>query len=147
VEKIRYQSPKEAIEQDEFPEHSFDLIVDGRKIGAADLDYFSRPIPMYRLSSLYVGEPREGDIYRGQGYGSTVMARVEAWLLKKKKPGILHDRIDQSSPAKGMYARRGWVPVPDMEDVYVYNWPKDVDLSVLKGADHRYVPRELRRRK
>jgi hypothetical protein len=40
MERIRYSSPKESIEQDEMPQHRFDLVVNGERIGAAEIDYY-----------------------------------------------------------------------------------------------------------
>jgi hypothetical protein len=68
------------------------------------------------------------------------MDQVEAWLRKRKKPGVLVDAILEGDPAQGMYERRGWQPVPSSSGLYVYNWPTDVDLSVLIGYPVRYKP-------
>ena len=41
------------------------------------------------------------------------MEYIEAMLKKKGKAGFLVDAIDSRSPAKGFYARRGWLHVPN----------------------------------
>ena len=134
MEKITYVPPKEAIEQDELPQHRFDLIVDGERIGAAEIDYFSKPLPLYQVTDLYVEYE-----HKGKGYASQIMNQVEAWLHNRKKPGVLVEAILEGDPAQGMYEKRGWKPVPDSNGLFVYNWPEDVDISILKGYAERYA--------
>lgn len=131
---IEYSTPKRSIEKDEIPQHRFDLIVDGKEVGAAEIDYFSRPLPMYQLTSLWVDPDK-----KGQGYASQILDKVESFLRKKKRPGILADGIMEGDPASGMYGRRGWVLAQESIKTYVYNWPKDVPFSVLDGNSFRYL--------
>jgi GNAT superfamily N-acetyltransferase len=102
MEGINYRSPKESSEE-ELKQHRFELVIDNKKIGSAELDYFSRPIPLYQLTELYVDYEQ-----KGKGYASQIMDTVEEWLRSRKKPGILADGIFEDDPAKGMYAKRGW---------------------------------------
>jgi GNAT superfamily N-acetyltransferase len=129
---IEYSSPKKAIEQGEEPQHRFDLILDGERIGAAEINYYSTPIPLYQLTDLYVDYE-----HSGQGNASRLLGQVEGFLRERRKPGILVDAVIEDKPASGMYARRGWQEVPGGQGLHVYNWPKDVDLSVLKGYAYR----------
>ncbi len=142
MEHIQYSSPKESIEHDEMPQHRFDLVVDGERIGAAEIDYFSKPLPLYQVTDLYVDFE-----HKGKGYASQIMDQVEAWLRDRKKPGILVEAILDGDPARGMYERRGWTPVPKSFGQYVYNWPEDVDISILNGYPERYKSIEERSKK
>jgi GNAT superfamily N-acetyltransferase len=132
MERIKYTSPSESIEEDQFRHHNFDLLVDEIKIGAAEVDYFSKPLPHYLLSDLYI--ERES---KSKGYASKVLDQIEAWLKERRKPGILVDAIVLGDPARGMYERRGWQLVPDSICLYVYNWPEDVSLELLRGYSSR----------
>lgn len=143
MDELRHRSPKETLEKEGYPEHSFELIVNGEKIGSATVLYFSKPIPMYQISNLDIEEP----LHRGKGYGGKIMGAIEDWLLQRKKPGIIVDAIHENSPAKGMYARRGWEFIEELEGhdaTYVYNWPNDVDKSILRGYKQRYTDPRLR---
>lgn len=140
MEQIRYTSPKESREQDELPQHRFDLVVDGERIGAAEIDYYSKPLPLYQVSDVYVDFE-----HKGKGYASQIMDQVEAWIRERKKPGVLVDAIMEGDDATGMYERRGWKLVPDSFGLYVYNWPDNVNLSVLNGYADRYTPLQDRK--
>ncbi len=134
MERIHYRSPVESIGADEMPQHRFDLFVDNVCIGAAEINYFSKPLPLYQVTDLYVEFE-----YKGKGYASQIMDQVEAWLRDRKKPGVLVEAILDGDPAQGMYERRGWQPVPNSDGLLVYNWPAQVDLSVLNGYPERYT--------
>ncbi len=132
--KIVYKTPAQTMEEeDRSPQHTFDLIVDGEKIGGAEVDYFSKPIPLYQLTDLYVDFEQKGNTYASQ-----LMEQVEAFLREKKKPGVLVEAIIEGDKAVGMYERRGWQKVSS-ENLYVFNWPEDVPLTVLTGYPFRYT--------
>ncbi|OGZ07755.1 MAG: hypothetical protein A3D65_01475 [Candidatus Lloydbacteria bacterium RIFCSPHIGHO2_02_FULL_50_13] len=133
-QQIQYISPKEALEQDESPQHRLDLFVNGEKIGSAEIDYFSKPLPLYQLSDLYVFAA-----HHSKGYGSQIMEQVEAWLKERKKPGVLVDAIEEDEAAHGMYARRGWQKVPHSCCLHVFNWPKKISLDILRTYPLRYT--------
>lgn len=133
MEKIQYFSPEANKERDEYLGHSFEVISNGKKIGAAEVNYYSKPIPLYQVSDLYIDVEAQG-----KGLASRVMEQVETWLKERKKPGVLVDAI-MDGPAQGMYERRGWQRVFPNQDLYVYNWPADIDLSVLEGYALRYT--------
>ena len=116
------------------PQHRFDFVVDGERIGAAEIDYFSKPLPLYQVTDLYVDFE-----HKGKGYASQIMDQVETWLRERKKPGILVEAILDGDPAQGIYERRGWKPVPNSFGQHVYNWPDNVDLSILDGYPQRYT--------
>lgn len=141
--KIEYTSPKDARESDIIPQHYFDLESEGRKIGGAEVNYYSKPLPHYQLSELYV-DPE----FQGIGYGAHLMEQVEAFLLERKKPGVLVDAILPDNNASGMYARRGWKEVPGTYGAHVFNWPENVDTAILKENIFRYTdPLERQSRK
>ncbi len=122
------------MEGGEEPQHRFDLMVDGEKIGAAEINYFSKPIPLYQVTDLYVDFE-----HKGKGHASHILNQVEGWIKARGKPGVLVDAIMDGAPAQGMYSRRGWVAVPGGRGLHVFNWPADVDMSVLNGYAVRYT--------
>lgn len=93
------------------------------------------------MTDLYVDAA-----YKGKGHASQIMDYVERWIRDRKKPGILADAIMEGSPAQGMYARRGWVEVPNSHGLYVFNWPSDTGFSILAGYSSRYTDLSERRR-
>ncbi len=139
IPRVEYKSPKEVIEEDDEPQHHFDLVANGEKIGGAEIDYFSKPLPLYQMTDLYVDFE-----HNGNHYASQIMGQVEEWLIKRKKPGVLVDAVFSNDSAKGMYEKRGWERVPDSNGLMVFNWPKDVPLSVLKGYPWRYTDMKQR---
>lgn len=132
MNEIKYFNPKEVMEQGDPPQHHFDLFVSGEKVGTAELDYYSKPLPIYQVTDLYVDYE-----HHGKGYGSRLMDQVERWLVERGKPGILVDAILDSEPAAGMYQRRGWVKDPTSVHRYVFNWPKEASLEILRGYELR----------
>jgi GNAT superfamily N-acetyltransferase len=134
MESIEYSSPQQAAEGGETPQHRFDLIVDGEKIGAAEIDYFSKPLPLYQVSDLYVDFE-----HKGKGYASQILSQVEEWITSRGKPGVLVDAVMEGDDASGMYVRRGWMSVPNTPGLHVFNWPADVSLSVLDGYAMRHT--------
>lgn len=52
--------------------------------------------------------------WEGQGIGSRLLARAEAFLFKRHSSIWLH--TDGSSRAAGFYERLGWKRMPDMEN-------------------------------
>lgn len=134
MESLRYSSPKQSSEQGEDPQHRFEVMVEGEKVGAAEIDYYSKPLPLYQVAELYI-DPK----HQGKGYASKILAQVEDWLIQKGKPGVLVDAIMEGEPAEGMYARRGWTEVPNGNGLHVFNWPSEVGLAVLDGYPMRYT--------
>lgn len=123
--EIRYVSPSEQ-SPDHMPQHKFELVKDGEVIGGAEIDYFSKPLPLYQLTDLWVDES-----HSGKGQASRIMDEVEGFL--REKPGVLVDAILEGEPAQGMYERRGWQSDPTSMNRKLYNWPEDVSKDVLNG--------------
>ncbi len=132
--KVEYYPPQKALEKAEDPHHHFDFIIDNVKAGSAEVDYLSKPLPCYQLTSLYVEEE-----FQSKGYASEIMDVFEKFLRDKKKPGFLADAIWPHAPAAGMYQRRGWKLVPDTYGLYSYNLPDDIDYRILIGYENRYT--------
>lgn len=131
---INYVNPKKDLEEEGFGQHRFDLIIDGVKMGGAEINYFSKPLPLYQLTDLYVESE-----FQGKGLGAQIIDQFEKMLLTRKKPGVLVDAIFEDSKAKGMYERRGWKEIPGSYGLCVFNWPEDVPLDVMKGYASRYT--------
>jgi GNAT superfamily N-acetyltransferase len=132
--EIRYLSPaEEKVRYDEYS-HTFSLIIDEEIVSAAHIEYLSKPLPIYQVSQLYT-LPN----HQGRGYASQLMTQVEIFLKTRKKPGVLVDALHSRSLAQGMYQRRGWIEIPGSHGLLVFNWPKDVDMSILKNYPDRYT--------
>jgi GNAT superfamily N-acetyltransferase len=99
--QINYLSPPEAMEQGDPPQHRFDLIIEGQRKGAAEINYYAKPLPLYQLTGLYVDFDEQG-----QGYASQLMDQVENFLQERKRPGVLVDAIQPGDPASSIYERR-----------------------------------------
>lgn len=132
MEKLKVYNPKENKERKEDLIHQIDLEIDGKKIATAEIVYYSKPVPLYQIDLLYVNKE-----YQGQGYGTRIMAQIEKMLKQKHKAGVLVEGIKESSPAKGMYKRRGWQAVPKEPGMFVYNLPKGVLPEKFTGYIHR----------
>lgn len=138
MESFNHISPIENIKDPYM--HKMELLVDGERVGEADVEYFSKPFPIYQISHLSVDYKKQG-----MGYGSKLMENIENWLKKKGKAGVLVDAIDMDSPAAGMYARRGWTEVPNSFGLHVFNMPKGATIDQLKGYAERYTDYDLRK--
>jgi GNAT superfamily N-acetyltransferase len=134
ISSIQYVDPKKDLEEEGLGQHRFDLIVEGVKVGGAEINYFSKPLPLYQLTDLYI-EPN----FQGKGFGSQLIDRFEKMLLARKRSGVLVDAIFEDSKSKGMYERRGWKEVPESCGLYVFNWPENISLDVMKGYASRYT--------
>ncbi len=131
---INYINPKEDLKEEGLGQHRFDLIIDGIKIGGAEINYYSKPLPLYQLTDLYV-EPD----FQGKGFGSQIIDQFEKMLIARKKPGVLVDAIFEDSKAKGVYGKRGWKEIPNSYGLHVFNWPENVSLDVMKGYASMYT--------
>jgi hypothetical protein len=133
-ETVHHISPEDLPPDTEFKQRQFLIFDDkGEVIAGAEIDKYSRPLPLYQVTDLWSERP-------GQRLASTVMDEVEAFLKKTKKPGVLVDAIVEGSPAEGMYTRRGWEYVPDQHGLMVFNWPQKAPLSIMAGYAMRYTP-------
>ena len=132
TEKFIYQNPKNNLERDKEPIHTLELEINGKIIGTAEIEYFSKPFPFYQISHIGVDYP-----YKGQGYGSKMMDFIENFLREMRRAGVLLEAIDPDSPAAGMYARRGWQELPDSDGVHAYNLPKDIPIEILINYERR----------
>jgi GNAT superfamily N-acetyltransferase len=130
--EIFYHSPRQNIEQNGHACHTVEIREGKILLGGADIEYFSKPIPFYQISALWTEYE-----HRGKGYGSKVMEYIERLLKEKRKAGFLVDAIDSDSPAKGFYARRGWIKVPDSFGQYVFNLPKNVGPEIFQNVQCR----------
>ncbi len=140
--EIIYQNPAQNIEQGGESRHTIEVREGDEVIGSAEIDYFSKPIPVYQVTDLWT-EPE----HQGKGHASKVMEYIEQMLRKKGKAGVLVDAIDVDSPASGFYARRGWLPVPGSQGVHVYNLPAGVGPEVFQAYEYRQTPAEDRSEK
>lgn len=137
METFNHISPVDNIENPYC--HKMELIIDGERVGEADVEYYSKPFPLYQITHLSVEYKRQG-----QGFGRKLMEYIENFLKKKGKAGVLADAIYPDSPAAGMYARRGWKEVPGSCGLYCYNLPKKATIDQLKGYPYRYTDYEIR---
>ncbi len=132
MSELRYFTPKQNIERDEYPMHVIEIREGDELVAGADIEYFSTPVPFYQISDLWVKHE-----YHGRRYGSRLMKYIEDMLIAKRKAGFLVDAIDPTSPARGFYARRGWLPVPHSLGQYVFNLPKGTSPDIFKNVELR----------
>lgn len=109
--------------------HRLQLVIENEPVGYAELEYYNKPFPFYYLSFLQVSEN-----HKGQQFGSFVLDKFNSFLKEKGKAGILYDAMKDSSAAKGIYARHGWLSVAGKKDWYVYNPPQGLDDISLHKA-------------
>ncbi len=140
--ELFYHNPAQNIERGENAKHTIEVRDGDELIGGAEIEYFSKPLPVYQVSHLWV-EPD----HQGKGYSTKVMAYIERMLKQKGRAGVLVDSIDQDSLASGLYARRGWLLVPDSDCLYVYNLPKGVEPKLFQEYVDRQTPIENRTEK
>lgn len=131
--KVAYTNSRENFEQEGSGQHHFSVFVEGVKVGAAEINYFSKPLPLYQLTDLYVDYE-----HQGKGYAGELLTQFETFLRKRKKPGVLVNAIIDESK-EDLYIKRGWVEVPGSGGLHVFNWPNDVDIKVLQGYPLMYT--------
>lgn len=142
MRSFEYHNPLANIERGEVPRHTFELQnKDGVVIAGAEIDYFSKPIPYYQITDIWVDHDQQG-----QGIASELMENIESMLKKKKRAGFLVDAIMEGNPAKGFYQRRGWIPVPGpaFKSQYVFNLPNGVLPEIFVAVEQRQTPMEER---
>ncbi len=141
MREFEYKSPKEnKIEENLGEPHTFKVYIDGNVAGVGIVEYFSKPLPIYQLTTLYTEEE-----FQKQGVATEILDKVEQWAKERKKPVVLVDAVideeldENGKKAKGMYARRGWVEIVGQHDRHVYNWPEGLSTDILKGFECRYT--------
>src|SRR6185436_9841774 len=117
TEELNHVRPNEKI-----PHHTVELIVEGTRVGHADLVYMKAPFPFYYVSDLNV--PRE---YQGRGYGRRILRALGEIIKKRGAAGLLDDTSeweeDANPDAEGMYERHGWFNVAaTTETIEQGNW-------------------------
>lgn len=129
---VGYKKPEDSYEEDEMKGHLFEIEVNGEVVAGAEVHYYSKPIPFYQVSTLYTEYE-----YKSRGMASAIMDKVEAFLIERKKPGILIDAIHTDVPeVEGMYLRRGWVPISDIGHM-VFNLSESIDPSIFDNYSTR----------
>lgn len=101
----------------------------GEEIASAEVDEFKEPFRFFYIARITVVPS-----HQGKKYGSRLIKKIEEHLINEKAPGILFDTIENNSPAYGMYARRGWVPVIGCMDMYAFNHGKHTHIDLQKAA-------------
>jgi hypothetical protein len=54
MKEIQYTNPKENIERCKEPMHRVDLVIDGKVIGSTEIEYFSKPFPIYQTKIILI---------------------------------------------------------------------------------------------
>jgi predicted GNAT family acetyltransferase len=131
---VTYIRPEDSENEEGFRHHRFEIKQGDKVIAAAEVMYRSKPLPIYQVNELYT----ESD-HQGQGYASAILDQIEAFLLDRKKPGILVDAIHSDKPGvQSMYERRGWKAIDDLGR-RAFNWPQDIDTKIMQGSEMRGV--------
>jgi GNAT superfamily N-acetyltransferase len=134
---VTYTKPEDSSEDEISRHHHFEIKVDGEVVAAAEVQYFSSPIPFYQISDAYTEYE-----HQGKGYGTAIMEKIEAFLLERGKPGILVDNsvltqeMDEAKTGvNSFYETRGWRYINDIH--MVFNLPDDIDPDVFAGYEMR----------
>lgn len=129
-----YVKPEESHSNEQLRHHRFEYVKDGQVVSAAEVNYYSSPIPFYQVTDLYT-EPE----HQGNGYAASVMDQIERFLIERGKPGILTDTSIYNHPdGRSYYESRGWVEI-DTQGHRVFNLPKNIDPSIFAGYYMRGV--------
>lgn len=133
MHELIQKNPSELLAEGEDPIHTIEIHnEDGDVLARAEIDYFSSPIPYYQLSDLFTEEA-----FQHQGLASQLLDAFEAKLRRTGRAGFLVDGIMPGTGAEGMYARRGWIPVPGGRSQFVYNLPKGIGPEKFIGVEMR----------
>ena len=109
--------------------HRLDLIVDGEKIGQAEMFYKNAPFPFYYLSWIDIVAHR-----RGRGYGKTLLTAINRFLDSKGRSGLLRNVIFAEDPTSSIYQKNGWRQISGREGWYIYNPPNNLIPERLNKA-------------
>ncbi|MCR4313633.1 MAG: GNAT family N-acetyltransferase [Candidatus Uhrbacteria bacterium] len=137
---FEYHNPEANKDRGEDPRHTFELKgAKGETIAGAEIDYYSKPIPHYQVTDIWVDFE-----HQGQGIASELMGKIEEMLKAKKRAGFLVDAIMEGNPTKGFYERRGWIPVPGGMNQFVFNLPRGAEPESFISVENRQTPIEER---
>lgn len=132
---FRYTEPEQSEKDEELRHHKFEVLDGENVVSAAEVNYYSRPLPFYQVTDLYTENGRQGE-----GYASAVLDQVEKFLIERGKPGILVDNsIYNREDGQSFYETRGWLKIDD-EGHRVFNLPESVDTKIfasyyMRGVD------------
>lgn len=130
--RVEYSKPEESDPDKEFRHHRFEIKDGSEVLAAAEVNYYSNPIPFYQITDLYTKFD-----HQGKGYGSAIMDQVESFLIKRRKPGVLVDAsVDTHKDGESFYLGRGWEPVGDLGQM-AFNLQDGVDPSVFDNYEMR----------
>ena len=125
--------PHEVFEREGYHAHKLELRDDkGEEIGYAEFEYYSDPFPFYYVAFISVA-----DKYLKKGFGGNILRQVNGFLDSKGRAGLLINAVEQNDPARSMYERYGWVPVPGKKDWLAYNLPENLDDGRLEAAIYK----------
>jgi N-acetylglutamate synthase-like GNAT family acetyltransferase len=124
-----YPKAHERTKRVELTDTTLTLERDGATVGSAHLYFGEKPYPYYYLANI-----RIDDASQGNGYGTELMQMVEEKIRASGVTGLLVDDIDPTSPASGMYRRRGWKLVPGTEETYYFNLQEGQDPEKLRAV-------------
>jgi len=129
---VNYIKPAESETEEQFRHHRFEIKVDGEVVSAAEVNYYTKPIPLYQVSDLYTEFN-----HQSKGYGSAIMEKVEQFLIDRGRPGILVDNsIHTSADGRSFYLDRGRVRIDEL-DRLVYNLSDKIDSSIFLNYETR----------
>lgn len=126
-EKFTYERPPESFSGHA---HYLEMIgATGERMGEIEMRYIGKPSPFYYVQSIMVF-PR----FKGQGYGSRLVEKTNAFLKEKGRAGILYNMILEEY-LRPLYARHGWKKHTIAgNDWYSFNLPDGVTEDALKRA-------------
>lgn len=142
MESVEIIKPKQNPETDSEAAHRLELKSGDEVVGFAEFHYHNDPFPVYYISTVFTRHR-----HRGQGWGNELLAKINEFLDATGKVGLLFDAIEDTSPAKGLYLKNGWAPVPGPGKMfwYSYNLPKNLDPVRLSKAIYEIDQAEKKR--
>ncbi|MBM3204522.1 GNAT family N-acetyltransferase [Candidatus Uhrbacteria bacterium] len=141
-ERLKVIKPRPQPETDSESAHRLELRVEGEMVAFAELHYHNDVFPVYYVSVVFT---RHGQ--RSKGYGGDMMEKINTFLTKNGKAGLLFDAIEADDVAKGFYRRHGWQPATGDHRKYWYSFrlPENLDSNRLDRAIHEINRSERKR--
>ena len=98
-------------------------------LGTLRFSLLSNPRPHCYLELLYIPEP-----YRQSGFATRLLKSSNGYLQSNNLFGLLLNQISDSHPARKIYERNGWEPMPDYPGWYNFNTTVCPNVRLLQKA-------------
>ncbi len=120
--------------------HRLELKIDKEVVGYAEFHYHNGSFPVYYISFVFTRHR-----YRGEGWGNEIIQNINKFLSSSGKSGLLFDVIESTNPAKGLYQKNGWLPIPGKPFWYGFHLPPNLNNKQLDRAIYKIDKAEKKR--